>query len=107
MHTEYQSYLDNKGHHFNTGRIKEHINRGGEKISPRQIEDVLLKHPAVGEAVVFATPDDRLGEDVAAAVVLRTGATVTERELRDFCAVHVAAFEVPRRVVFVDDIPKG
>ena len=83
------------------------INRGGEKISPREVDEVLLEHPAVAQAVAFALPDARLGEDVAAAVVLREATTVAEGELREFAARRLADFKVPRRILFLDAIPKG
>ena len=100
-----QGYLDPDGYLFLTGRIKELINRGGEKIAPREIDEVLLDHPAVAEAVAFAMPDARLGEEVAAAVVLKSD--VTEREIQEFAAARLAEFKVPRRVVIVPEIPKG
>jgi acyl-CoA synthetase (AMP-forming)/AMP-acid ligase II len=99
--------LDEAGYLFLTGRIKEIINRGGEKVSPREIDEVLLDHPAVATAVAFAMPDARLGEEIAAAVVTRPGATVSEQELMRFAAGRVVDFKVPRRIVFVDEIPKG
>ncbi len=102
-----QGYLDEDGYLFLTGRLKEIINRGGEKISPLEIDEVLLRHPAVAQAVAFAVPHDRLGEDVAAAVVLTDGAEATERELRDFAASRLADFKVPRKVIFLQEIPKG
>lgn len=102
-----QGYLDADGYLFLTGRLKEIINRGGEKVSPREVDEVLLKHPAVDQVVAFALPHERLGEDVAAAVVLASGAEVTDRELRSFAAEHLADFKVPRTIVFVDEIPKG
>ncbi len=102
-----QGYLDEDGYLFLTGRLKEIINRGGEKISPREIDEVLLEHPAVEQAVAFALPDDRLGEDVAAAVVLRPGSRATGFELRDFAASRLADFKVPRRIVILEEIPKG
>jgi len=102
-----QGYMDAEGYLFITGRLKEFINRGGEKISPREVDEVLLTHPAVAQAVTFAVPDSRLGEDVAVAVVLRDGAKLTERGLQEFIADRLAEFKVPRRVVFLDDIPKG
>ncbi len=89
------------------GGSKELINRGGEKISPLEVDDILSSHPAVAQALTFAMPHDKLGEEVAAAVVLREGATVTERELRDFCATRLADFKVPRKVVVLAEIPKG
>lgn len=102
-----QGYLDLDGYLFISGRIKELINRGGEKITPRQVDEVLLAHPSVAQAVTFALPDARLGEEVAAAVVLRPDRAVTERELREFAATRLADFQVPRRVIFLDEIPKG
>jgi acyl-CoA synthetase (AMP-forming)/AMP-acid ligase II len=107
FHTGDQGRLDDDGYLFITGRIKEIINRGGEKISPREIDEILLDHPAVDQAVTFALPHDKLGEEVAAAIVLKDGRSATERELRDFVAARVADFKVPRRIVFVAEIPKG
>jgi amino acid adenylation domain-containing protein len=95
------------GYLFITGRIKEMINRGGQKISPREIDDVLGSHPAVAQALAFAMPDSRLGENVAAAVVLRPGERVTETQLKQYSAELVADYKVPRRIVFLDEIPKG
>jgi acyl carrier protein len=83
------------------------INRGGEKIAPREIDEVLMEHPGVMQAVTFAVPHSRLGEDVAAAVVLRKGASVTEREAREFLLARLADFKVPSQIVIVDEIPKG
>jgi acyl-CoA synthetase (AMP-forming)/AMP-acid ligase II len=100
-----QGYLDSDGYLFLTGRIKELINRGGEKIAPREIDEALLEHPAVAQAVAFAMPDDRLGEEVAAAVVLKEDALVTEREIQEYAALRLADFKVPRRVVIVQEIP--
>ena len=102
-----QGYQDEDGYLFLTGRLKEIINRGGEKVSPREVDEVLLQHPAVEQAVAFALPHPRLGEEVAAAIVLAGGAQASERELRDHVARHLADFKVPRRWVFVDEIPKG
>jgi len=89
------------------GREKELINRGGEKISPVEVDQALLRHPEVAEAAAFAVPHPRLGEDVAAAVVLRGGATVTSLDLRKFLLSSLAQFKIPRRIVFVDGLPKG
>jgi acyl-CoA synthetase (AMP-forming)/AMP-acid ligase II len=102
-----QGHLDHDGYLTITGRLKEIINRGGEKISPREIDEVLLDHPAVAQAVTFAMPHDKLGEDVAAAIVLREGATATEKEIREFAAAKLADFKVPRKVLFLTEIPKG
>ena len=102
-----QGTLDAEGYLTLTGRLKEIINRGGEKISPREVDEVLLDHPAVAQVVTFAMPHDRLGEDVAAAVVLAEGAEVTEAELRNFVSQRLADFKVPRKLLFLDEIPKG
>jgi acyl-CoA synthetase (AMP-forming)/AMP-acid ligase II len=99
--------MDADGYVSITGRLKEIINRGGEKISPREVDDALMDHPAVRQVVTFAVPHDKLGEDVGAAVVLREGAAATEKELRDFVARRLAPFKVPRQILFLDEIPKG
>ncbi len=100
-----QGMLDADGYLVLTGRIKELINRGGEKISPLEIDDVLLRHPAVAEALAFAVPHKSLGEEVHAAVVLK--AEVGERELREHCARFLAEFKVPRQVHILDALPRG
>jgi acyl-CoA synthetase (AMP-forming)/AMP-acid ligase II len=101
-----QGYLDGDGYLFITGRLKEIINRGGEKISPREVDEVLLSHPLVLQAVTFAMPDPILGEEVATAVVLRQP-EASEKDLRRFAAAHLADFKVPRRILILEDIPKG
>jgi acyl-CoA synthetase (AMP-forming)/AMP-acid ligase II/acyl carrier protein len=100
-------FFDADGYLFISGRVKEMINRGGEKISPREIDEILLEHPGVAQAVACAISDPRLGEDVVAVVVRRTGTMLSERELREFASTRLAPFKVPRRVLFVDEIPKG
>jgi acyl-CoA synthetase (AMP-forming)/AMP-acid ligase II len=102
-----QGYLDPDGYLFLTGRLKEIINRGGEKISPREVDEVLMDHPGVAQAITFALPNPQLGEDIAAAVVVRPGHTVSELELQEFSGTRLADFKVPRRIVLVDEIPKG
>jgi acyl-CoA synthetase (AMP-forming)/AMP-acid ligase II len=102
-----QGVIDEEGYLRLTGRLKELINRGGEKISPLEVDEVLMDHPAVQQVVTFAMPHDALGEDVAAAVVLREGESVTERALRDFAAARLADFKLPRKIVFLSEIPKG
>ena len=99
--------LDEDGYLFISGRSKEIINRGGEKISPREIDEVLLRHPAVAQALAFALPDPKLGEEPAAAVVLKPGAAAGEAELREFASRWLADFKVPRAIVLLEDIPKG
>ena len=101
-----QGRMDADGHIFLTGRLKEIINRGGEKVSPAEVDEALLAHPSIAQACTFAMPDGRLGETVAAAVVLKSGTGVSERELREFAAARMAAFKVPARVVFVDELPR-
>ena len=107
LRTGDQGYLDDDGYLFLTGRLKELINRGGEKIVPREIDEALLAHPAVRQAVAFAVPHPSLGEDLAAAVVLRPGAAVGEAELRAFLLDRLPAFKVPSRIILVADVPKG
>ncbi len=102
-----QGVLDGEGYLTITGRLKEIINRGGEKVSPREVDEVLLAHPAVAQAVTFAIPHAKLGEEVGAAIVLCDGAQANESELREFAAERLARFKVPRKVVFVPEIPKG
>jgi acyl-CoA synthetase (AMP-forming)/AMP-acid ligase II len=102
-----QGAMDDEGYLRLTGRLKEIINRGGEKISPLEVEEVLMDHPAIRQVVAFAVPHPKLGEEVAVAVVLRDGQTATGREIRDFCAGRVAEFKTPRQVVILDEIPKG
>ena len=102
-----QGVMDTDGYVKVTGRLKEIINRGGEKISPLEVDEALLHHDAVRQACTFAMPHAKLGEDVAAAIVLADGADVAERELRDFVRRRLADFKTPRRFVFVDEIPKG
>jgi acyl-CoA synthetase (AMP-forming)/AMP-acid ligase II len=107
FHTGDQGYMDEDGYLKITGRLKEIINRGGEKIAPAEVDEALLAHVAVFQAVTFAMPHEKLGEDVAAAVVLKQDHFITERELQDFLNVRLAAFKVPRIIIFLDEIPKG
>ena len=99
--------LDGDGFLTLHGREQDLINRGGEKVSPLEIDHALLRHPEVAEAAAFAIPHRRLGEDIAAAVVLRKGARVTPMDLREFLSSQLALFKVPRRIVLVDHLPKG
>ena len=102
-----QGRLDEDGYLWITGRLKELINRGGEKIAPREIDEVLLAHPAVRQALAFAVPHAQLGEEIAAAVELQAGQRLTATELRAFAAQRLPVFKVPRLIRFVDAIPKG
>jgi acyl-CoA synthetase (AMP-forming)/AMP-acid ligase II len=100
-------YFDADGYLFLTGRIREMINRGGEKVTPQEVEAILLQHPAVADAVTFAVPHPTLGEDVASAIVLRPGMAATANDIRQFAIGRIADFKVPRQVVIVKEIPKG
>src|SRR5688572_23617219 len=99
-----QGILDADGYLQLVARIKELINRGGEKISPREIDEVLLAHPAIAEAVCFGTPHPTWGEEVAAAIVLK--GTATEQEIVSYCKDHLADFKRPKKVHIVDTIPR-
>lgn len=102
-----QGVMDDEGFLRITGRLKEIINRGGEKISPREVDEVLMDHPAVAQAVTFAVPHPKLGEDVAAAIVLKDGAAASEGEIRAFAGERLMDGKVPRKIVLLDEIPKG
>ncbi len=107
LRTGDQGMMDQSGYLTITGRLKEIINRGGEKISPREVEEVLMDHPAITQAVTFAVPHGALGEEVAVAVVLRAGVDVEGDAIQEFTAKRLATFKVPRTVVVLDEIPKG
>ena len=102
-----QGVMDEDGYVSITGRLKEIINRGGEKISPREVDEVMMEHPAVHQCVTFAMPHEMLGEEVAAAVVLKQGAQASDRELREFAKVKLADFKVPKKILVLTEIPVG
>ena len=102
-----QGTMDADGYVTITGRLKEIIIRGGEKISPREVDEIIMTHPAVHQCVTFALPHEMLGEEVAAAVVLRQGAEASDKELRQFAAVRLADFKVPRKILILQEIPVG
>ena len=102
-----QGMKDADGYLSITGRLKEIINRGGEKVSPREIDEILMDHPAVAQVVCFGMPHAKLGEEVAAVVVLKVGAAATDRELQAFVATRAADYKVPKKILFMDEIPKG
>jgi acyl-CoA synthetase (AMP-forming)/AMP-acid ligase II len=102
-----QGTLDADGYLRLTGRLKEIINRGGEKVSPLEVDDVLMTHPAIAQVVTFAVPHAKLGEEVGAAVVLREGENLDEHALRAYAGERLAPFKVPRHIVFLNEIPKG
>lgn len=100
-------YVDEEGYFYITGRKKDLINRAGEKISPREVDEVLYQHPAVQDAAALGIPHPLYGEEVKAFVVLRSGATCTEGEMLAFCREHLAEFKCPKTTSFVPEIPKG
>ncbi|HMH75049.1 MAG TPA: non-ribosomal peptide synthetase [Candidatus Udaeobacter sp.] len=99
--------LDHDGYLFITSRLKEIVNRGGEKISPREIDEALLEHPSVAQAAAFAVPHPSLGEDLVVAVVLRPGSRADQSELREFLFSRLSDFKVPSQIVFVETLPTG
>jgi acyl-CoA synthetase (AMP-forming)/AMP-acid ligase II/thioesterase domain-containing protein len=107
FHTGDQGRIDVDGYLHLTGRLKELINRGGEKIAPREIDEALLAHPGVRQALAFSIPHAQLGEDVGAAVELRAGFSLREEDLRDWAAGRLASFKVPRILRIVEKIPTG
>ena len=102
-----QGTMDADGYVTITGRLKEIINRGGEKISPREVDEIMMAHPAVHQWVTFGMPHAMLGEEVAAAVVLKQGAQASDAELREFAKVKLADFKVPRKILILQEIPVG
>ena len=106
LHTGDLGYVDEDGYFFIVGRKKEMIIRGGENIYPKEIEEVVYRHPAIREATIVGLPDEVWGEEVAAFVVLRDRATLTEDDLIEYCKEHLADYKCPRKVFFVQDLPK-
>jgi len=102
-----QGAFDDEGYLRLTGRLKEIINRGGEKISPLEVDAVLLGHPEIAQIVCFGVSHPKLGEDIAAAVVLTEGSQLNEKDIRAFAAEHIANFKVPRSIMILEEIPKG
>jgi acyl-CoA synthetase (AMP-forming)/AMP-acid ligase II len=100
-------YRDSDGFYFVTGRIKELIIKGGENIAPREIDEVLLKHPAVLDAAAVGIPDRHYGQEIMACVIVRQGRQCTKDELRDFCERELGRFKAPKVIRFVDELPRG
>ena len=107
LHSGDLAYLDEDGFLYIVGRAKDVIIRGGNNIHASDVESVLYEHPAVQEAAVASIPHDVLGEDVGAWIVLVDGASATDEDLKAFCAEHLADYKVPRRITFVDDLPRN
>ena len=99
--------VDEDGYFFIVDRKKDMIIRGGFNVYPREVEEILYEHPAVQEAAVVGVPDDALGEEVAAAVVLCKGEQADAAELRGFVRERIAAYKYPRKIWFTDELPKG
>ena len=107
LYTGDMGRIDEDGYFFIVDRKKDLIIRGGYNVYPREIEEILYEHPAVREAAVVGVPHDEYGEEIGAAVALKDGESVSEEELREFVKEQVAAYKYPRRVWFVDELPKG
>lgn len=99
--------MDDDGYIYLTGRADDMIIRGGENISPREIEETLLSNPKVGDAVVIGLPCQEWGQQPAAVVVLKEGESTTEKELIEFCRSRLASFKQPRSVRFIDEVPRS
>lgn len=106
FHTGDLGFFDPDGYLHLVGRIKELINRGGEKISPIEVDAVLLSHPDVAQAVAFGVPDDKYGEEINCAIIPREGSDIDEAEVTRFCKKNLAAFKVPKKVFITDSLPK-
>ena len=100
-------YRDAEGFYFITGRLKELIIKGGENIAPREIDEALLKHPAVLEAAAVGVPDAAYGQEIFACVVLKAGHQCSEAELRTFCLTELGRYKTPKRIRLLDELPKG
>jgi acyl-CoA synthetase (AMP-forming)/AMP-acid ligase II len=107
MHTGDLAVMDDDGYVSIVGRIKDVIIRGGENISPREIDEVLYQHPNIKDAATIGIPDALYGEEVKSFVVLRDGCEATESEIIEFCRARLADFKCPKSIEFLDDIPKG
>jgi fatty-acyl-CoA synthase len=107
LYTGDLGYRDEEGYIYLAGRAKDFIKRGGEMVSPEEVEQCLMAHPAVDEAAVIGVPDEEWGERVRAIVVLKQGARATEEELIEHCRQRLASFKKPESVVFVEELPRN
>jgi fatty-acyl-CoA synthase len=105
MHTGDLATIDDEGYCAIVGRIKDMIIRGGENVYPREVEEFLYRHPAIADVQVFGVPDERYGEEIAAWIRVRDGASLTAEAVRDFCRDQIAHYKVPRHILFVDSFP--
>jgi fatty-acyl-CoA synthase len=105
LRTGDQATIDERGYVRITGRIKEIIIRGGENIAPKEIEDLLRRHPKISDAYVYGVPDEKYGEEVAAAIRLKQAGSATTEEIREFCLDKIARFKIPRHIRFVESFP--
>ena len=102
-----QGYFDKDGYLKISGRLKEIINKGGEKISPLEVDNILMDHPSIEQAVCFGYNDQLLGEDIASAIIIKEGKECTEEEIKNYARNKLAKFKIPKKIFFVDEIPKG
>ncbi len=105
LHTGDLAVMDEDGYVKITGRAKDMIIRGGENVYPREIEELLYSHPEISDVQVYGVPDEKYGEQVAAAVKVRSGASLTAEDVRDYCRESIAHYKVPRYVDFVEEYP--
>ena len=102
-----QGYFDKEGYLKISGRLKEIINKGGEKISPLEVDNVLMDHPFIDQAVCFGYDDKMLGENIASAIIIKSGETCSENDVLQYAQEKLAKFKIPKKIFFVEDIPKG
>ncbi len=102
-----QGYFDNEGYLKISGRLKEIINKGGEKISPLEVDNVLMDHPFIDQAVCFGYEDKMLGENIASAIIIKSGETCSENDVLEYAQEKLAKFKIPKKIFFVEEIPKG
>src|SRR5580692_4787306 len=107
LHSGDLGYVDSDGFYFIVDRAKDLVIRGGYNVYPREIEEVLYAHPAIGEAAVIGKPDERLGEEVVAVVVARPGSELGEQDVIAYCRERLAAYKYPREIRFLGELPKG
>ena len=105
LHTGDLAVMDEDGYVKITGRAKDMVVRGGENIYPREIEEFLYTHPDISDVQVYGIPDERYGEQIAAAVIKKKGSSATEEDIKEFCRENIARYKVPEYVDFVEEYP--